>query len=69
MTARPLESGESRPDMNMTALIATGSPAGAIFAIAPEVEGFVGILEAGPFLMATGLCGSLLGLILYRKRR
>ena len=28
MTPHPLESGERRPDMNMTALVVTGSPAG-----------------------------------------
>jgi len=55
--------------MNMTALIVTGSPVGAIVAIALVVMGFVGIPEARPFLLASGLCGSLLGLILYWKRR
>jgi hypothetical protein len=55
--------------MNMTALIVTGSPAGAIVAIALVVMGFVGIPEARPLLLASGLCGSLLGLILYRKHR
>jgi len=55
--------------MNMTALIVTGSPAGAIVAIALVVMGFVGIPEARPFLLASGLCGSLLGLILYWKHR
>jgi hypothetical protein len=69
MTPHPLESGERRPDMNMTALIVTGSPAGAIVAIALVVMGFVAIPEARPFLLASGLCGSLLGLILYRKHR
>jgi hypothetical protein len=54
MTPHPLESGERRPDMNMTALV---------------VMGFVAIPEARPFLLASGLCGSLLGLILYRKHR
>jgi hypothetical protein len=63
MTPHPLESGERRPDMNMTALIVTGSPAGAIVAIALVVP------EARPFLLASGLCGLLLGLILYRKHR
>ena len=69
MTRHPLESGERRPDMNMTALMVTGSPAGAIVEIALVVMGFVGIPEARPFLLASGLCGSLLGLILYRKHR
>jgi hypothetical protein len=55
--------------MNMTALIVTGGPAGAIVAIALVVTGFLGIPEARPFLLASGLCGSLLGLILYRKHR
>jgi len=69
MTVHHIESGERRPDMNMTALVVTGSPAGAIAAIALVAIGFVGIPEARPFLLASGLCGSLLGVILYRKRR
>jgi len=69
MTVHHIESGERRPDMNMTALVVTGSPAGAIVAIALAVMGFVGIPEERPFLLASGLCGSLLGLILYRKHR
>ena len=68
MTSHPLQAGERRPDLNMTALIVTGSPAGAIVAIALVVMGLVGIPEARPFLLASGLCGSLLGLILYRHR-
>ena len=55
--------------MNMTALVVTASPAGAIVAIAVVVMGFVGLPEVRPFLLACGLCGSLLGLILYRKHR
>ena len=69
MTVHHIESGERRPDMNMTALVVTGSPAGAIVAIALVVMGFLGIPEARPFLLLSGLCGSLLGLILYRKHR
>ena len=69
MTSHPLQAGERRPDLNTTALIVTASPAGAIVAIALVVMGFVGIPEARPFLLASGLCGSLLGLILYRKHR
>ena len=69
MTIHHIESGERRPDMNMTALVVTGSPAGAIVAIALVVMGFAGIPEARPFLLASGLRGSLLGLILYRKHR
>ena len=69
MTVQHIESGERRADMNMTALVVTGSPAGAIVAMALVVMGFVGIPEARPFLLASGLCGSLLGLILYRKHR
>ena len=69
MTVHHIESGERRPDMNMTALVVTGSPAGAIVALALVVMGFVGIPEARAFLLASGLCGSLLGLILYRKHR
>jgi hypothetical protein len=69
MTVYHIESGERRPDMNMTALIVTGSPAGAIVAIAVLAIGFVGIPEVRPFLLASGLCGSLLGLILWWKHR
>jgi hypothetical protein len=69
MTVHHIESGERRPDMNMTALVVTGSPAGAIVAIALVVMGFVGIPEARPFLLPSSLCGRLLGLILYRKHR
>ena len=69
MTVHHSESGERRPDMNMTALVVTGGPAGAIVAIALVVMGCVGIPEARRFLLASGLCGSLLGLILYRKHR
>jgi hypothetical protein len=65
MTVHHLESGERRPDMNLTALIVTGSPAGAMALV---VMGFVGIPEALPFLLLSGPCGSLLGLILYRKQ-
>jgi hypothetical protein len=69
MTVHHVESGERRPDMNMTALIVTGSPAGAIVAIAILAIGFAGLPEARPFLLASGLCGSLLGFILYWKHR
>ena len=69
MTPHPLEAGERCPGVTMTALIVTGSPVGAIVAIAIVVMGFVGIPEARPFLLASGLCGSLLGLLLYRKHR
>jgi hypothetical protein len=69
MTVHHIESGERRPDMNMTALIVTGSPAGAIVAIAVLAIGFVGLPEARPFLLASGLCGSLLGLTLWWKHR
>jgi len=43
MTPHRLQSAERRPDMNMTALIVTGSPAGAIFAMALVVMGFLGL--------------------------
>ena len=69
MTVHHVESGERRPDMNMTALIVTGSPAGAIVAIAILAIGFVGLPEARPFLLASVLCGSLLGLVLCWKHR
>jgi hypothetical protein len=49
MTVHHIESGERRPDMNMTALVVTGSPAGAIVAIALVVMGFAGIPEAVDF--------------------
>jgi hypothetical protein len=68
MTVHHLESGERRPDMNLTALVVTGNPAEAIVAMALVVMGFVGIPEARPFLLLSGPCGSLLGLILYRKQ-
>jgi len=69
MTHHLLESGERCPDMNMTALIVTGSPAGAIVAIAVVAIGFAGIPEARPLLVASGGLGILLGLILWRKHR
>ncbi len=64
MTVHHIESGERRPDMNMTALIVTGGPAGAIVAI-----GLVGIPEVRLFLAASGGFGLLLGLILWWKHR
>jgi hypothetical protein len=54
-----VESGEHRPDMDMTALIVTGSPAGAMAVVA---IGFVGIPEARPLLLASGGLGILLWL-------
>jgi hypothetical protein len=41
-----VESGERRPDVNMTAPIVTGSPAGAIAAMAVVALGFLGIRGA-----------------------
>jgi hypothetical protein len=52
--------------MNMTALIVTGSPG---VAISLRAMGFVGILEARPFLLASGGRGIRLGLILSWKHR
>ncbi len=69
MMVRHIESGDRRPDMNMTALIVTGSPAGAIVAIAVLAIGLVGHPEARPLLLASGRCGSFLGLILCWKHR
>jgi len=69
MTVHHIESGERRPGMNMTELIVTGSPAGAIVAIALLAMGFVGVPEARPLLLASGGFGILLGLILYWKHR
>ena len=68
MTVHHIESGERRADMNMTALVVTASPAGAIVAMALVVMGFLGLPEARPFLLVSGPCGSLLALILYRKQ-
>jgi hypothetical protein len=58
MIRHRVESGERRPDMNMTALIITGSPAGAIVAISLFVLGWIGIPEARPFLMGSAVLGS-----------
>jgi hypothetical protein len=58
MTVQHIESGERRPDMSTTTLVVTSSPAGAIVALALVVMGLVGIPEARPFLLASGLCGS-----------
>ena len=69
MTHHRVESGERRPDMNMTALIITGSPVGAIVAIALFVIGWAGIPEARPFLLSSGALGILFGLILWRMHR
>jgi len=69
MTLHRVESGERRPDMNMTALIVTGSPAGAIIAVGLLVMGWVGLPEARPFLLGTVGLGIPLGLILYWKHR
>ena len=55
-------SGERRPDVNMTAPIVTGSPAGALVAMAVVAIGFVGIPEARPLLLASGGLGILLWL-------
>jgi hypothetical protein len=69
MTHHRVESGERRPDMNMTALIVTGSPAGAIVAIGLLVMGWIGLPEARPFLLGSVGLGILLGLILWWKHR
>ena len=61
MTRYPLESGERGPNMNMTARIVSGSPAGAI--------GLLGLPEARPFFLVSGGLAMLLGLILYWKHR
>ena len=64
-----VESGERRPDVNMTAPIVTGNPAGAIVAMAVVAIGFLGIPEAPPLLLASGGLGILLGLILCCQQR
>lgn len=54
MIRHRVESGERRPDRNMTALIVT-SPAGVIVAILFFVLGWVGLPEARPFLVEAAL--------------
>lgn len=63
------DAGERRPDMNMTALIVTGSPAGAIVAVAMLVMGWVGIPGARPFILGSAGLGIVVGLILWWKHR
>jgi len=69
MTRHYVESGERRPDMNMTALIVTGNPAGAIVAASMIVIGCVGIPEARLFFLASGGLVALFGLFLCWKHR
>jgi hypothetical protein len=69
MTRFRLESGERRPDMNMTALIVTGDPAGAIIAVSLLVVGLIGIPEARLFFLGSGVLGGLLGMLLWWKHR
>jgi len=69
MTQFPLASGEPRPDMNMTAFIVTGDPAGAIVAVGLLIIGLIGIPEARLFFFFTGILGGLLGLIRWCKHR
>ena len=69
MPSFPLASGEHRPDINMTALLITGDPAGAIIAVGLLLIGLMGIPEASLFFFFTAICGSLLGLILWWKHR
>jgi hypothetical protein len=65
MTNFPLASGERPPDMNMTALIIIGDPAGAIIAVGLLIIGLIGILEARRFFFFSAIFGGLLGLILW----
>jgi hypothetical protein len=65
----PAIASNRRPDMNMTALIVTGSPAGAIVAIGLLVMGWIGLPEARPCLLGSVVLGILLGLILWWKYR
>jgi hypothetical protein len=65
----PAIASNRRPDMNVTALIVTGSPAGAIVAIGLLVMGWIGLPEARPFLLGSVVLGILLGLILCWKYR
>jgi len=69
MTVHHIESGERRPGMNMTELIVTGSPAGAIVADRTSRMGFVGVPEAVRCCWRLVVFGILLGLILYWKHR
>ncbi len=69
MPRHRLESGERRPDMNMTALIVTGGPAGAIVAIGMLIMAWVGVPHARPFLLGSIGLGILFGLILWWKHR
>jgi hypothetical protein len=69
MNRHRVESGERRPDMNMTALIVTGSPAGAIVAISVFVMGWAGIPEARPFILGSVVLGTAFGLLLWWKHR
>ena len=55
--------------MNMTALIVTGGPAGAIVAIGLLAMAWVGIPQARPFLLGAIGLGTLFGLILWWKHR
>jgi hypothetical protein len=55
--------------MNMTALIVTGNPAGAIVAASIVVIGCVGIPEARLFFLASVGLGMLFGLFLCWKHR
>jgi hypothetical protein len=55
--------------MNMTALIVTGEPAGAIIAVSLLVVGVIGIPEARLFFLGSGVLGGLLGMLLWRKHR
>jgi len=69
MNRHRVESGERRPDMNMTALIVTGSPAGAIIAISLFVMGWAGIPEARLFILGSVVLGTAFGLLLWWKHR
>jgi hypothetical protein len=69
MIRHRVESGERRPDMNMTALMVTGSPAGAIVAVSLLVLGWIGLREARPFLLGSAVLGIFFGLILWWKHR
>jgi acetyl esterase/lipase len=69
MIRHRVESGERRPDLNMTALIVTGDSAGAIIAVSLVVLGWIGIPEARPFLLGSVVLGSVFGLILWWKHR
>ena len=54
MTRQSVESGERRTDMNLTVLVSTGNPAGAIVAISMLIMRSAGFPETRPFVLPSG---------------